>query len=151
MKLKSLLFAICFGLFGHAVAANQHMHPKANEVDNNKNSVSRPSMLPGYCQIEVINRSYDDVYVYGIFDDGIGLPAFMVPSFDSPHYIDLFYYGYCHSGMRVTIESIRFPYNVVIYDQFTTVNSTVRIVPYLANGLNKSENDKNVKVEVTAK
>ncbi|KTD06113.1 hypothetical protein Lgra_2890 [Legionella gratiana] len=149
MKLKSLLFAICFGLFGHAVAANQHMHPKANEVDNNKNAASKPSMLPGYCEIEVINESYTDVYVDGFFDDNAYLKPFRVFSFDAPHYISLYYYGACHYGMQLRVASAGSPY--FIYDRWTTVGSTVHIVPYLANALNKSENDKNVKVEVTTK
>ena len=153
MKLKSLLVAICFSLVGHAFAANQHLHPKANEVDNNKSSVAaKPSMLPGYCEIELINSTYNDVNVYGTFDDGAPLMPFRMYSFESPHYISLFYYGYCHSGMRITIESIQFPYNVVIYDAWTYANSTVRVVPYLNKGINgKDSKDKTIKVEVSAK
>lgn len=149
MKLKSLLFAVCFGLAGHAVAANQHLHPKANEV-NNKNTISKPSMLPRACEIEIINDSYTDVNVFGTFDDGAPLSPFTVYRFDAPHYISLYYYGYCHNGMVVGIENARFPYDL-IYKAWTNTYSTVRVVPYLAKGLNKSEKDKNVKVEVTTK
>ncbi|ARB91981.1 hypothetical protein [Legionella longbeachae] len=149
MKLKSFLFAVCFGLFGHAVAANQHMHPNANEV-NNKNVTSKPSMLPGYCEIEVRNSSYEAVFVDGFFDDRAYLQPFVIPVNDDSHFISLYYRGSCHYSMQLRVAPVSSPY-YFIYDQWTRVGSTVHIVPYLANGLNKSDNDKKIKVEVTTK
>lgn len=150
MKLKSLLFAICFGLFGHAIAANQHMHPKANEVNNSKSAAIKPSMVPGYCQIEVRNSSYEAVFVDGFFDDQAYLERFVIPVNDGPHFISLYYGGGCHYSMEIRVAPVSAPY-YFIYDQWTRVGSTVHVVPYLANALNKSENNKNIKVEVTAK
>lgn len=155
MKLKSLVFGLCLSLVGHAFAANQHLHPKANEVNNtNKNSVvAQASMYPGNCEIEVINSHYNHVWVYGTFDDGTYLNSFKVYAGDAPHYIGLYYYGYCHAGMNLTIEEIKFPLNRIIYTAWTSTQSTVRIVPpYLTNNLNgKNDSDKSAKVEVAKK
>lgn len=127
MKLKSLLFIVCFSLFTSVFAANVHMHPKA-ESDNTK-SAEKGMAYPGYCKIEIINASYTDVRVYGTFDDGSTV-NFNVYSFESPHYIDLFYNSYCHNGMYISIQSLSYPYPT-IYSGWTNVNSTIRIVPYL--------------------
>lgn len=124
MKLKSLLFLICFSLFNTVFAANLHMHPKADDAD--KKSIQKSLTYPGYCQIEIINDSFTDVRVFGTFDDGSTVD-FNIYRFESPHYISLFYNFYCHSSMYITIQS---PY-YTIYSAWTNVNSTIRIVPYL--------------------
>jgi len=124
MKLKSLLFLVCFGLFANVFAANMHLHPKADNSD--KKSIMKGITYPGYCQIELINDSYTDVRVLGIFDDGSTVD-FNIYRFESPHYISLFYNFYCHNSMYITIQS---PY-ATIYSGWTDVNSTIRIVPYL--------------------
>lgn len=124
MRLKSLLFIVCFSLFTQAFAANVHLNPKANNED--KNSIAKNLTYPGYCQIEIINDSYTDVRVFGTFDDGSTLD-FNIYRFESPHYISLFYNFYCHSGMYVTIQS---PFYTV-YSGWTNTNSTIRVVPYL--------------------
>ena len=127
MKLKSLLFVICLSLFGQVFAANLHLNPKADVAD--KKSIAKESMYPGYCQIELINDSYTDVFVYGTFDDGSTID-FNIYRYEAPHYISLYYYFYCHSGMYLTIQSA---YGVV-YSGWTNVDSTVRIVPFLNKG-----------------
>lgn len=132
MKLKSMLFVLCFSLLANVFAANVHFNPKMQNED--KKTVEKGISYPGYCQIEIINDSFTDVRVYGTFDDGASLD-FSIYRYESPHYISLFYYGYCHSGMYITIQS---PF-YTIYSGWTNVNSTIRIVPYLknqANGLN---------------
>ena len=139
MKLKSLLFALCFCLIGQTFAANAHLHPKATEAD--KKPAGKSMMFPGYCEIEIINNSIDNVRVYGSFDDSTPLEPFTIFYYDAPHYISLYYYGYCHSCMNLMFQG---PYGT-IYSGWTKVNSTVRIVNYLNKGI-KSE-----KVEVTAK
>ncbi|EHL31044.1 hypothetical protein LDG_6951 [Legionella drancourtii LLAP12] len=103
------------------------MNPKADAAD--KKSVAKEMMYPGYCQIEVINDSFTDVYVYGTFDDGSTID-FSIYRYEAPHYISLFYYFYCHSGMYLTIQS---PYGVV-YSGWTNVDSTVHVVPFLKKG-----------------
>ena len=82
---------------------------------------------PGYCQIEIINGSYHGVRVYGEFDDGSPLHPFTIYAYDAPHYIDLFYYGYCHYGMQLTVESFQPPHHL-LYAAWTRTDSIVRIV-----------------------
>ncbi len=135
MKLKSLLLIVCFSLFSTVFAANAHLHPKADAAD--KQEISKKLSYPGYCQIEIINDSFADVNVFGTFDDG-SLINFNIYRYEAPHYIDLFYYFYCHSGMYLTIQS---PYGVA-YSGWTNVNSTVRIVSYL---------NKEIKANVSAR
>ncbi|MBI2786076.1 MAG: hypothetical protein HYX60_07140 [Legionella longbeachae] len=132
MKLKSLLFAICFSLIGHVFAANIHLNPKADAAD--KKSVATKRMYPGYCQIEIINESLTDIFVYGTFDDNSTV-SFPIYYREYPHYISLFYYTYCHNGMYLEITS---PYGT-IYSGWTNVNSTVRIVPYLNRGVKSAK------------
>ena len=124
MKLKSFLFVLCFSLFSNVFAANTHLHPKANAADNK--SISKNSIYPGYCEIEVINDSFSDVRVFGTYEDGATVD-FSIYRYERPHYISLFYNFYCHSKMYLQIET---PYYTV-YSGWTSVNSTVRIVPYL--------------------
>jgi hypothetical protein len=124
MKLKSLLFVLSMGLLTQAFATNVHMHPKAD-----KPSMSKGVNYPGYCEIEVINDSYSDAHIYGTFDDHSNT-KFDVPRYDSAHYINLFYYFYCHDGMFITIETNA---GGVIGWGWVDTNTTVRIVPYLKN------------------
>lgn len=131
MKLKSLLFILCFGLFSQSFAANLHLHPKADTAD--KQSIQKSISYPGYCQIEIINDSFTDVRVFGTFDDGSNVD-FNIYRFESPHYISLFYNFYCHNGMMLTIQS---PF-YTLYSGWTDVNTTIRLVPYL-NKMTKAE------------
>lgn len=131
MKIKSVLFACCLGLMGTAVAGNRHTHPKA---DVNNASVSaekntKNAMSPRYCEIELVNNSYDNVTVYGQFDDGSTLSPFNLYTgeYDS---ISLDYYGYCHRDMYLDIVTFS---GYHIYSGYTRSGSTVRIVPYLTN------------------
>ena len=135
MKLKSLVFGFCFSLCASVFAGNQHAHPEAN----NNQAPAKEVNLPGNCEIEIINNSYQDVRVNGRFDDGVPMIPFNVYSFESPHYISLYYYGYCHSGMDLYIDTFS-GYN--IYAGWTKVRTTLRIVPFL---------DKQAKIVVQAK
>lgn len=85
---------------------------------------------PGYCQIEIVNRSHHDVMVYGTFDDGSPLHPFRMYGGESPHYIDLHYHAYCHTGAHLRIERIQSPHHIVMYNAWTRVNSTVHIAPH---------------------
>ena len=69
------------------------------------------------------------VSVRGVFDDGSRLSSFRVYGFEAPHYIDLFYGGRCHSGMRLTVETVQAPRHI-LYEKWTRNGSTVRVVPY---------------------
>ena len=95
--------------------------------------------MPGYCEVEIINSSYDNVTVYGRFDDGSSLIPFNIYSFERPYYISLYYYNYCHRDMFLDIVTFS---GYHVYSGYTNTESTIRIVPYLAN---------QVKAEVHAK
>lgn len=124
MKLKSLVLMCCVAFAGSSFAANQHLHPKVDPSVSN--TAAKKAMAPGYCEIEIINDSYDDVSVHGVFDDGSSID-FGIYRYEAPHYISLDYYGYCHPNMYLEIYTPFYK----IYSGFTRVNSTVRIVPYL--------------------
>ncbi|MCP0913026.1 MULTISPECIES: hypothetical protein [Legionella] len=135
MKIKSLIFLCCFGLLSNVFAGtNQHIHPKANDQKGQQVSAAYSN-----CDITIINNSFDNVQVTGTFDDGSPLIPFSVYSFEAPHYISLYYYNYCHSGMYLTIRTFN---GHMIYNAYTPTNMTIRIVPYLNNQL---------KAEVSAK
>lgn len=129
MKLRLLLFICCLGFTTFAAAA--HNHPKAENTVN--------SMRPGFCQIEIINNSFDAVTVYGQFDDGATLIPFDIYPFEGPQYISLFYYGYCHRDMYLDLVTF---YGYHFYSGYTSVDSTIRIVPYL---------NKQIKAEIRKK
>jgi hypothetical protein len=129
MKIKSLLFVCCLSLMGSLYAENRHIHPKA-DVNNAKSATAKNARFPGYCQIEIINSSFDNVTVYGTFDDGTSMAPFNIYSYESPHYISLFYYNYCHRDMYLDIVTFS---GYHVYSGYTRTESTVRIVPYLAN------------------
>ncbi len=138
MKLKSLIFACCFSFFGALFAANQHVHPQAANGGDVK-SANKSVSWPGYCEIEIVNQSYEQVRVFGIFDDGSSLPPFNIYMNDAPHYISLYYYGYCHSGMNLYVDTLD---GYSVYSGYTPTNTTIRVVPYLTN---------QVKAEIQAK
>ncbi len=128
MKLKSIILMCCLSLCTSVFAANLHLHSQENKNENM--APNKGLMWPGYCEIEIINDSYDDVHVFGVFDDGSSLQPFNVYSYESPHYISLFYYFYCHSGMDIYIDTFR---GVRVYAGYTRSNSTIHIVPLFGN------------------
>lgn len=141
MKLKSMLFVLCFSLFANAFAANLHTNPNAQ----NAPKAAAGEKSPGYCEIEIVNNSWSDVRVTGTFDDGAYVD-FMVYAFEAPHYINLYYYGYCHSGMYLTLST----WSSIIYDRWTPTSSTIRINS-LASEAAKGANKDEVKAELSTK
>lgn len=137
MKLKSLLLCWCLCMVSSVYAANHHLHPNDGPIE--KSFTDKNFTWPGYCEIEIINRSYQDIYVYGDFDDGYRLDPFMIYSFEGPHYISLFYYGYCHSGMYLYISTDQ---GYLLYSGYAQRRSSIRVVPYYSNQM---------KVEITKK
>lgn len=134
MKLKMLFLAGCFGLLSSAYAAeHSHSYPQANGDAAEKSSLKSGVTSPGYCGIEIVNRTYRGVFVEGRFDDGTPL-SFVVDAFDAPHVIHLDYYdrrfgySFCHSGMNITIEDYR---GDIIYSGYTLEGTTLNVVPYL--------------------
>lgn len=143
MKLRSAILGFCLSLCFSAFASNVHMHPQsATDTKNIQVSAAQtPEMKwPGYCEIEIINNSFDDVRVFGVFDDGVSLEPFNVYSFGPAQYITLVdYWGYCHAGMDLYIDTFS---GYHVYSGYTPRKTTIRVVPYLTN---------QVKAEVKAK
>jgi hypothetical protein len=83
------------------------------------------SAYPGHCQIEIVNDSHENVTVHVTFEDGSSA-SFQMRTYEPPHYVDLFFYGYCHSHAHVRVSDSKH----VLYDGWTNVHSTIRIVPY---------------------
>lgn len=129
MKLKSLIFGLCVGLCSSVFAVNQTPLAQANNADAR---APLKASFPGYCEIEVINNSFDDIRVFGVYDDGATMIPFNMYSFESPYYIPLYYYGYCHAGMNLYINTFS---GYPIYAGYTERGTTIRVVPYLANQL----------------
>lgn len=128
MKIKALLLAVCCSIMTVAFAdANHHSYPN---MENQQPELSvKPVQYPGYCEIEIINQSYQDVRVYGVFDDGTSLVPFNVYAFEAPHYISLYYYGYCHAWMDLDIDTLWSGRH--LYSGYTRVGSSISVVPYL--------------------
>lgn len=127
MKLQAIAISCLVALGSSVYATNNHVHPedKSNAVSG---APAVQAKFAGYCEIEVINRSYGDVRVSGTYEDGMPLQPFTIYSFEAPHYISLYYYGYCHYGMDLYVDSY---YGYPLYSAYTTGGTTVRIVPYL--------------------
>jgi len=139
VTLKSLLFLGCLSLSTALFAAeNHHVYPVADGTDTQP--TANGVKWPGYCEIEVINDSYTNVRVYGMFDDGTMLPPFNIYTYEYPHYISLFYYGYCHAGMEIYIDTLG---GYRVYAGYTPTNSSLHLIPYM--GASKP------KVELTSK
>jgi len=122
MKLISLIFGCCAFLSSSVFAANQHNHAQEK--------VSTNAAWAYGCEIEIINRSYEDVTVFGVFDDGYPLEPFNVYSFEAPHYISLYFNGYCHNGMELDIDTFNGEH---VFSGYVRGGRTVRVVPYLMN------------------
>jgi hypothetical protein len=130
MKIKALILGCCLGMSSVVfAAANQHAYPEAENTKTQ--NTAKELQWPGYCEIEIINQSYDDIRVTGVFEDGTMLRPFIIYSYESPHYISLYYYGYCHRGMDLDIDSLD---GYHLYGGYTRRQSSIRVVvPYLAN------------------
>tara|TARA_Y100000588_G_C14151814_1_gene880882 strand:+ start:904 stop:1347 length:444 start_codon:yes stop_codon:yes gene_type:complete len=125
MKLKSFIFMCLMGLMASAFSGSHHLHPEAKPATGQAKTSLK---WPGYCEIEIINDSFSDVIVTGVFDDGSLLNSFAIPAHDAPHYISLYYYGYCHNGMDLYIDSLD---GYRLYSGYTPNRTGLHIVPYL--------------------
>ena len=120
MKWRTFLLIACIGISSLLSAEGIHTHPKFADAEK--------SIRPNFCQIEIINNSFEDITVYGQFDDGLWLVPFYVYAYDRPQYISLFYNGYCHRDIfldLVTFSGYHF------YSGYTFMNSSIYVVPYM--------------------
>jgi len=128
MKLKlALLGCLFLGLQTVNAATTKHVHPQTGGAEE-KSAPLVQAKYAGFCEIEIVNRSFVDVIVSGVFDDGVPMQPFTHYSYEAPHYISLFYYGYCHYGMDLYIETYS---GYPLYSGYTTRESSIRLYPYL--------------------
>lgn len=125
MKFYSVLFSCFLIICAPVLAANQYFHPQTDHNDKSKSALTWPS----YCEIELVNNSYETVNVQGIFDDGSSIVPFTMYRYDSPHYISLYYYGYCHAGMNIYVDTWS---GYRIFAGYVRTHSTIYVIPYLA-------------------
>lgn len=130
---KLLILGLFLSISTSLFADNRHVHPHATKKDLTPTEQNADWFR--YCDIKIHNKSYEDVHVQGVFDDGSSMEPFNVYSFESPHYISLYYYGYCHSGMDLYIDTWS---GYRIYAAYTPSGRTIHIVPRYSNQL-KSE------------
>lgn len=126
MKLRLFVFLLTLFCFTQSYAVNEHLHPNIETRDSQVKNEKPKLGWPGYCEIEILNHSYRDVRVNGVFDDGIALAPFTIYSFESPHYISLFYYGYCHDGMDLYIDDF---YGNPVFSGYVRRYTSIRVVP----------------------
>lgn len=129
MTLRSLLLMVAV-VFSITVQAGdtRHGHQLSTNFKASPN-VLKKMMLPGYCEIEILNRSFEPVHVSGTFIDGGYLEAFDIFPHEYPHYITLQYWG-CQPGMYLTISNFN---GYVIYSGYTPVYQTITVYPLLGN------------------
>jgi len=134
MNFKSLLLACSFCLSMSASAENAqshagtyHLYPGSEQTET-KASGKDTVKMPGYCEIEIVNNSGRAIRVYGVYEDGVSLPAFPMFSYEYPQYISLFYNGYCHNGMDVYIDSYYFGYH--LYAAYTYTGTSLYVNPF---------------------
>lgn len=133
MKSKPLLFVCCLGLLSSVFADNRHLPVNANDAEAKAAAQAAVKRVksPSYCEIEIINYSYNELRAWGRVSNGAILSPFYIPAQDnSSHHIDLYdyHYGYCPEGMDLTISTVN---GYIVYSQFTRPDTTVKLVPYL--------------------
>lgn len=122
MRLKVWLAGFCLQVCSLSFATNVLFHPEASEAER------EPAKWGWDCEIKIINNSFDDIRVYGVYDNGFQMMPFYIYSFEPPYHISLFYYGYCHYGMNLYIESYS---GWPIYSGYTPVGRTIIATDYL--------------------
>ena len=127
MKLKALVIGCFMGFCSSVMAGPQHMFPQAA---GSKLTSSYAPAWASNCEIEIINRSYDDVRVFGMLDNGATLEPFIVYSFDYPHYISLYSNGYCHDGMELDIDTVNGQH---VYASYVRGGQTLYVLPTYMN------------------
>lgn len=120
MKFKFALSILLFGFASLLFAGNYHSHP----APQNQQQDAGEKRTPGYCEVEIINNSYDIMKVFATFDDLSGTQFDIYP-FEAPHTISLYYYGYCHSNVYLEVLA---PYYRA-YAGYLPVDHTLTIYP----------------------
>ncbi len=118
MKPVTLFFVCILCLCSSVFATNRHFPQQAG------NQSVRGVMWDDECEVEILNHSFMDIRVSGVYDDGSVLYPFNVYSFEPAHYITLYFNGYCHDGIDLDIDTLQ---GVHIYGNYARRGATVRI------------------------
>ncbi|MDP1615493.1 MAG: hypothetical protein Q8L68_06820 [Methylococcales bacterium] len=132
MRIITFIIGLCclLSMPGFAASTNIHAYPGENHSQSAESALkSNQPISFGGCEIEIINDSFSNVTVYGRYDDGIPLIPFNVYSYEFSHYIDLYYNGYCHSGIYLSIVTFS---GSTIFSAWVYTGSTLHIVPMLS-------------------
>lgn len=144
MKYIAYVFAFCF-IFSQPMFAeesqNRHYYPAAEKVEAKTLTKDAKAKFFG-CDIEIINDSFSSVLVSGYYDDRMPLIPFSIYSFEFSHYIDMFYSGYCHSWMYLTIETFE---HYPVFSSYVYTGSTIHIVPWFHNTIKANVENKRKK------
>jgi hypothetical protein len=108
--------------------ASHHRYPGSKETVQTIKTAQDAKPAFYSCEIEIVNDSFSNVTVYGRYDDGVPLNPFNVYSYEYSHYIDLFYNGYCHSGMYLSVVTFS---GYTIFSGYVFTGSTIHVVPSL--------------------
>ncbi len=135
MRILGYAVVLVFALFNPAFAEalNHHGYSQIPTQSSNlaPNATDVKPKIFGNCFIEIVNDSFSNVTIYGRFpDEGVPLIPFDVYSYEYSHWIDMFYNGYCHSGMYLSIVTFT-GYN--IFSGYIFTGSTIHIIPSLKN------------------
>lgn len=136
--MKKFLVSLLFACSVTGVQANtpMHLHPSVGTAP--QTLTGEKTLLPGFCDVELINQSFTLVDVYGTFDDGAPMRPFtLYPGSENRQYISLYYASpgqpaYCHSGIYLSI--FRTEDNYPLYNAYTSVHSTIYVTSYFNRG-----------------
>ena len=134
----SLLLSLSAMSFAAETQTVRHTHPHAQPSAAQVGSSESGSTKIGYynCDIAIMNDAYTNVTVYGRYDDGVPMIPFNIYSGEYTHFIDLYYNGYCHSGMYLSIVAFS---GYTVFSGYVFSGETLHIVPY-AQGKNPKVN-----------
>lgn len=124
-------------------AENMHYYPNTEATPVSEKAV-KDLKYPGYCEIEIVNDSHYTVRVTGIFSDGSDLEPFIIYPHEYPHYISLYYYGWCHYGMDIYIETLG---GYRVYSRYTRRYDTI----YITSDIHASNPSMSIKYDIKSK
>lgn len=130
MKLKSLLFVCLVALFSSANAETRHVPANANSSATAKTVVKKAKM-PGYCEVEILNYSRDDLSVWGRLSNNAEVSFYIsrFRNFPESHIIDMYdyYYGGCPLWIDLSIITTN---GYPVYHEITYPGSVIEVRPY---------------------
>lgn len=149
MKIRSLLLISILSLSATAFADNRHVQAAddtSKEAGKSASLSENKAMVPGFCEVEIINDSYENLTVYGTWENNVVMEPFNFYRYEYPHYISLYYrdadgISRCHNTMFITIDTFS---HFRVYSGYTWVGTTVRIIPLLKQAQGQADKVKAV-------